>query len=129
MTDENTANGARNVDFVEYYGSLSATIPTPVTDFGLSYYYGFSPSGWQQDNYDYQNVSLEFGVPGTPFTLAGGAGFTGSEMEGGNSYTDYIASISTSAFGLDLGLAYTTIDGYGADVESDQVIFSISKSF
>ena len=129
MTDENTANGARNVDFVEYYGSLSATIPTPVTDFGLSYYYGYSPSGWQQDNYDYQNVSLEFGVPGTPFTLAGGAGFTGSEMEGGNAYTDYIASISTSAFGLDLGLAYTTIDGYGADVESDQVIFSISKSF
>ena len=60
MTDENTANGARNVDFVEYYGSLSATIPTPITDFGLSYYYGYSPSGFQQDNYDYQNVSLEF---------------------------------------------------------------------
>ena len=71
MTDENTANGARNVDFVEYYGSLSATIPTPITDLGLSYYYGFSPSGFQQDNYDYQNVSLEFGVPNTPFTLSG----------------------------------------------------------
>ena len=42
---------------------LSATIPTPITDFGLSYYYGFSPSGFQQDNYDYQNVSLEFPVP------------------------------------------------------------------
>ena len=50
-------------------------------------------------------------------------------MEGGNSYTDYIASISTSAFGLDLGLSYTTIDGYGTDVESDQLIFSIGKSF
>ena len=85
-----------------------------------------------KDNYDYQNVSLEFGVPGTPFTLAGGAGFTGSEMEGGNAYTDYIASISTSAFGLDLGLAYTTISGYGGvneDIESDQLTFSISKSF
>ena len=50
-------------------------------------------------------------------------------MEGGNSYTDYIASISTSAFGLDLGLNYTTIDGYGADQEIDQIIFSIGKSF
>ena len=39
--------------------------------------YGYSPSGWQQDNYDYQNVSLDWHVPGTPFTLAGGAGFTG----------------------------------------------------
>ena len=129
MTDENTANGARNVDFVEYYGSLSATIPTPITDFGLSYYYGYSPSGFQQDNYDYQNVSLEFGVPGTPFTLAGGAGFTGSEMEGGNAYTDYIASISTSAFGLDLGLNYTTVSGYGSDQEIDQITFFIGKSF
>ena len=129
MTDQNTLDGARNVDFVEYYGSLSATIPTPVTDLGLSYYYGFSPSGFQQDNYDYQNVSLEVPVPGTPFTLSGGAGFTGSEMEGGNSYTDYIASISTSAFGLDLGLNYTTVTGYGADQEIDQVTFSISKSF
>ena len=129
MTDENTASGARNVDFVEYYGSLSATIPTPFTDLGLSYYYGFSPSGFQQDNYDYQNVSLEVPVPGTPFTLSGGAGFTGSEMEGGNSYTDYIASISTSAFGLDLGLNYTTVSGYGADQEIDQITFSIGKSF
>ena len=68
-------------------------------------------------------------MPGTPFTLAAGAGFTGSEMDGGNSYTDYIASISTSAFGLDLGISYTTIDGYGTDVESDQVIFSVGKSF
>ena len=68
-------------------------------------------------------------VPNTPFTLAGGAGFTGSEMEGGNSYSDYIASISTSAFGLDLGLNYTTVDGYGEDIDMDQVTFSISKSF
>tara|TARA_X000000950_G_C13722208_1_gene580736 strand:- start:52 stop:816 length:765 start_codon:yes stop_codon:yes gene_type:complete len=129
MTDQNTADGARNVDFVEYYGSLSATIPTPITDFGLSYYYGFSPSGFQQDNYDYQNVSLEVPIPNTPFTLSGGAGFTGSEMEGGNSYTDYIASISTSAFGLDLGLNYTTVSGYGTDQEIDQITFSIGKSF
>ena len=131
MTDQNSDGGdsARNVDFVEYYGSLSATIPTPITDLGLSYYYGFSPSGFQQDNYDYQNVSLEVPIPNTPFTLSGGAGFTGSEMEGGNSYTDYIASISTSAFGLDLGLNYTTVSGYGADQEIDQITFSIGKSF
>ena len=31
-TDQNTADGARNVDFVEYYGSLGLTIPTGITD-------------------------------------------------------------------------------------------------
>jgi hypothetical protein len=72
---------------------------------------------------------LEVPIPNTPFTISGGAGFTGSEMQGGNSYTDYIASISTSAFGLDLGLNYTTVSGYGADQDIDQITFSIGKSF
>ena len=49
--------------------------------------------------------------------------------EGGNNYSDYIASISTSIFGLDLGLNYTTIDGYTDSLEADEVSFSISKSF
>ena len=60
---------------------------------------------------------------------SGAVGFTGSEMTGGNSYTDYLASLSTSAFGLDLGCcSYTTVDGYGADVDMDQVTFSVGKS-
>ena len=129
MTDQNTADGARNVDFVEYYGSLSLTVPTPVTDIGISYYYGFSPSGFQQDNYDYQNVGIEFAVPNTPFTLSGAAGFTGSEMVDGNSYTDYIATISTSAFGLDWALSYTTVSGYLADQDIDQITWSVGASF
>ena len=77
-------------------------------------------------------MGIEIAVPNTPFTISGAAGFTGNEMEGGNAYTDYIASISTSAFGVDLGLSFTTIEGYGGvneDIESDQVIFSIGKSF
>ena len=129
MTDHNTGNGERNVDFFEYYGSLSLAVPNPFTDIGISYYYGFSPSGFQQDNYDYQNVSMEIAIPNTPFTISGAAGFTGSEMTGGNSYTDYLASLSTSAFGLDLGLYYTTVDGYGDDIDMDQVTFSVGKSF
>ena len=129
MTDENTANGARNVDFVEYYGSLSLTLPTTVTDIGISHYYGYSLSGFQQDEYDYQNVGIELAVPNTPFTISGAAGFTGSEMEGGNSYTDYIATISTSAFGLDWAISYTTVDGYGTDQEIDQITWSVGASF
>ena len=129
MTDENTGLGQRNVDFFEYYGSLSLAVPNPITDIGISYYYGFSPNGFQQDDYDYQNVSVEIAIPNTPFTISGAAGFTGSEMEGGNSYTDYLASLSTSAFGLDLGLYYTTVDGYGTDIDMDQVTFSVGKSF
>lgn len=129
MTDENTALGQRNVDFFEYYGSLSLAVPNTITDVGLSYYFGYSPSGFQQDDYDYQNVSLEIAIPNTPFTISGAAGFTGSEMEGGNAYTDYLASISTSLFGVDLGLYYTTVDGYGEDIEMDEISFSIGKSF
>ena len=129
MTDENTANGARNVDFFEYYGSLSLAVPNPITDVGISYYYGYSPNGFQTGEYDYQNVSIEIAVPNTPFTISGGAGFTGMDDEGGNNYSDYIASISTSIFGLDLGLNYTTIDGYTDELEADEVSFSISKSF
>ena len=132
MTDENTALGQRNVDFFEYYVSVGLAVPNPLTDIGVSYYYGYSPSGFQADNYDYHNVGIEIAVPNTPFTISGAAGFTGNEMEGGNAYTDYIASISTSAFGVDLGLSFTTIEGYGGineDIESDQLIFSIGKSF
>jgi uncharacterized protein (TIGR02001 family) len=129
MTDENTANGSRNVDFVEYYGSFGITIPTEITDIGISYYYGYSPSGFQQDEYDYQNIGMEFNVPNTPFTLLGSVGFTGSKMEGGNAYTDYMAGVSTSAFGLDFGLSFTTVQGYGADQEIDQVIWSVGSSF
>ena len=132
MTDENTANGERNVDFFEYYASVGLAVPNPVTDIGISYYFGYSPSGFQADEYDYHNVGMEIAVPNTPFTISGAAGFTGNEMEGGNAYTDYIASISTSAFGVDLGISFTTIDGYGGvneDIESDQIIFSIGKSF
>ena len=72
---------------------------------------------------------MEIAIPNTPFTISGAAGFTGSEMIDGNSYTDYLASLSTSGFGLDLGLYYTTVDGYGDDVDMDQVTFSIGKSF
>ena len=128
MTDQNTADSARNVDFVEYYGSLGLVVPNPITDIGISYYYGFSPSGFQQDNYDYQNVGIEIAVPNTPFTLSGAAGFSGSEMEGGNSYSDYIATITTSAFGLDWAISYTTVDGYGDDQEIDQVTWSVGAS-
>ena len=39
--------------------------------------------------YDYQNVSIEIAVPNTPFTISGGAGFTGMDDEGGNNYSDY----------------------------------------
>ena len=129
MTDENTANGARNVDFFEYYGSLSLAVPNPLTDIGVSYYYGYSPNGFQQGEYDYQNVSVEIAVPNTPFTIAGGAGFTGADDTGMNQYSDYIASISTSIYGVDLGLYYTTIDGYAGDLEADEISFSIGKSF
>ena len=50
-------------------------------------------------------------------------------MEGGNSYSDYIATISTSAFGLDWAISYTTVDGYGSDQEIDQITWSVGASF
>lgn len=115
-------------DFLEYYGSLGVAVP--FNDIGLGFYYGYSPTGFAGAyDYDYMNISAEIPIPSTPFTLSGGAGFTGVDEEGGNQYTDYIASISTSAFGLDWGLSYTTVDGYGADVDSDQIIWSVGAGF
>lgn len=128
MTDAQTADGAANNDFLEYYASLGVAVP--VNDIGLGFYYGYSPTGFGGAyGYNYMNISAEVPIPGTPLTLSGGAGFTGVDTEGGNQYTDYIASVSTSAFGLDFALSYTTIEGYTTDVESNQIIWSMGAGF
>lgn len=126
MTDETSPTP----DFVEYYGSLSTSVPLGITDLGLSYYYGYSPTGFAGAyDYDYQNVGMELPIPSTPFVIGGTLGFTGVDTEGGNQYSDYSAYIGTSAFSVDWGLTFTTVSGYGADVDSDQIIFSVSRSF
>ena len=52
-------------------------------------------------------------------------------MEGGNAYSDYMASLSTSCIWV-IWVSVTQLSmvmGAGVDVESDQIIFSIGKSF
>ena len=126
MTDETSPTP----DFVEYYVSLSTNVPLGITELELSYYYGYSPTGFAGAyDYNYQNVGMELPVPSTPFLIGGTLGFTGVETEGGNQYSDYSAYLSTNAFGVDWGLTFTTVDGYGADIDSNQIIFSVSRSF
>ena len=87
----------RNVDFFEYYASVGLAVPNPITDIGVSYYYGYSTIGFQRWNYDYHNVGMRL-LFKSPFTISGAAGFTGNEMEGGNAYYRLYCFISTSAF-------------------------------
>ena len=127
-------NQSPSQDFLEYYGSLGVALPM---DLGVSYYFGYSPSGYGgQYDYTYQNVSAELPIPTTPLTLFGAMGFEGSDNEGGENYTDYNFGISTSAFGLDWSVYYTATDGYtatGVDEDTSaggqHVVFTMGASF
>lgn len=127
-------HAAASQDFLEYYASVGVALPY---DVGLSYYYGYSPSGYGgQYDYNYQNVSLEVPVPGTPFTVFGGIGFEGADSTGSENYTDYNAGVSTSALGLDWSIYYSGTDGYGGTgvdddmtAGGDHIVGTMSASF
>jgi uncharacterized protein (TIGR02001 family) len=111
--------GNKGLEFLEYYASVSYALP--ILDASISYYYGYSPTGWSQNyGYQYHNISGEVPVPSTPFTLYGGIGRSLDDSEEADGvlagvktgYTDYLAGISTSVFGLDVALQYTTTSGY-----------------
>ena len=137
-TDGTGGSGTRGLEFLEWYGSVGiAGLPY---DLGLSYYFGYSPTGYANNyDYTYHNVSAEIPVPSTPFTLYGGVGFTNSENADnttGYGFTDYLVGVSTSAFGLDWGIQYTTTSDYAGDnVDSDttaggdHVVGFVSASF
>ena len=127
----------KGLEFLEYYVSAGISLPM---DIGLSYYYGFSPTGYAQNyDYTYNNVSAEAPIPGTPLTLYGGIGFTdsdGADTTTGYGFTDYKVGMSTEAFGLGWGLEYTTTTDYaGTGVDSDttaggdHVVVYVNASF
>ena len=114
-------SGTKGLEFLEYYASVGIALPA---DIGVSYYYGYSPTGYSQNfNYQYHNVSAEAPIPGTPFTVYGGIGFTDSDSADnttGYGFTDYKVGASTEAFGLGWGLEYTTTTDYaGTGVDKD----------
>ena len=124
-------------EFLEYYVSAGITLPG---DIGLSYYYGFSPTGFKGNyDYTYHNVSAEAAVPSTPFTVYGGIGFTDSDIAdstSGYGFTDYKFGLSTEAFGLGWGLEYTTTTDYAASGEDkdttlggDHIVGYVNASF
>ena len=120
--DEYGTAGTQGLEFLEWYGSVGISgLPA---DLGISYYFGYSPTGFGQNyDYTYHNISAEIPVPSTPFTLYGGVGFTDSDTDSGTTgygFTDYLVGVSTSAFGLDWGVQYTTTTSYaGAGVDAD----------
>ena len=124
-------------EFLEYYISAGASLPGGI---GLSYYYGFSPTGYKGNyDYTYHNVSAEAAVPGTPLTVYGGVGFTDSDIAdstSGYGFEDYKFGISTEAFGLGWGLEYTTTTDYAASGEDkdttlggDHIVGYVNASF
>ena len=139
MTNDGTGgSGTQGMEFLEWYGSVGLSgLPY---DLGISYYFGYSPTGFAQNfDYTYHNVSAEIPVPSTPFTLYGGVGWTDSDTAStptGYGFTDYLVGVSTSAFGLDWGVQYTTTTDYagtGVDADTtaggDHVVGFVSASF
>ncbi len=136
--DATGGSGTRSLEFLEWYGSIGISgLPA---DLGISYYFGFSPTGYNGNyDYTYHNISAEIPVPTTPFTLYGGVGFSDSDTDDsttGAGFTDYLVGVSTSAFGLDWGIQYTTTTDYagtGVDADTtaggDHVVGFVSASF
>ena len=136
--DGTGGSGTQGMEFLEWYGSVGISgLPY---DLGISYYFGYSPTGFAQNyDYTYHNISAEISVPSTPFTLYGGVGFTDSDSADsstGYGFTDYLVGVSTSAFGLDWGIQYTTTSDYagtGVDADTtaggDHVVGFVSASF
>ena len=131
--------GNKGLEFLEYYVSFSVALPF---DASISQYYGYSPTGWSQNfGYQYLNTSAEVPIPSTPFTVYGGVGFSIDDSDSTDTssintgYTDYLAGISTSAFGLDWALQYTTTSRYCGSTKDelcaggDHVVGIISAGF
>ena len=137
-TDGTGGSGTRGMEFLEWYGSVGISgLPA---DLGISYYFGYSPTGFANNyDYTYHNISAEIPVPSTPFTLYGGVGFTDSDTAStttGYGFTDYKVGTTTSIFGLDWGIEYTTTTGYAASGEDadttaggQHVVGYVSASF
>ena len=137
-TDGTGGSGTRGMEFLEWYGSVG--ISNLPADLSISYYFGYSPTGFANNyDYTYHNISAEIPVPSTPFTLYGGVGFTDSDTDSsttGYGFTDYKIGTTTSIFGLDWGVEYTTTTGYAATgVDADttpggqHVVGYVSASF
>ncbi|MBS91442.1 MAG: hypothetical protein CMM95_00090 [Rickettsiales bacterium] len=136
--DSTGGSGTRSMEFLEYYGSVGISgLPA---DLGISYYFGYSPTGFNGNyDYTYHNVSAEVPIPTTPFTLYGGVGFTDSDTDDnvtGAGFTDYKVGVSTSIFGLDWGVEYTGTSDYaapGVDEDTtaggDHIVGYVSASF
>jgi uncharacterized protein (TIGR02001 family) len=136
--DGTGGSGTRSLEFLEWYGSVGISgLPA---DLGISYYFGYSATGFNGNyDYTYHNISAEIPVPTTPFTLYGGVGFTDSDTADsttGAGFTDYLVGVSTSIFGLDWGIQYTTTTDYagtGVDADTtaggDHVVGFVSASF
>ena len=133
-----SSNSTKGKEFLEYYGSVGISgLPA---DLSVSYYFGYSPTGYAQNyDYTYHNVGAEVPVPQTPFTLYGGIGFTDSDVSDnttGYGFTDYKVGVSTSIFGLDWGVEYTGTSDYaasGVDEDTtaggDHIVGYVSASF
>jgi uncharacterized protein (TIGR02001 family) len=136
--DSTGGSGTKSMEFLEWYGSIGISgLPA---DLGVSYYFGYSPTGFSNNyDYTYHNVSAEIPVPSTPFTLYGGIGFTDSDIDDnttGYGFTDYKVGVSTSIFGLDWGVEYTGTSDYAASgvdenttLGGDHVVGYVSASF
>ncbi len=119
-----TSVNANNTD--EYHVGFSY-------DFGMAsvgYTFNYSPDFYGAQDADYHSFGVDIPVNDN-ISVGLSYGFTDYDDNTlGDDYEDYSISVSTSALGLDLGLAYTDTSGTPVTPDNDgRVTFSVGKSF
>lgn len=118
-----------DTDFNELYASLSYSYFT----FGIAHTGNVFNDG---NDATYYNLGFEYGLP-YDITLAAGIGYQDFDNEevSGQSYNDYMISLSKTMFDLDFAVTWTDTDSDGEEFVGDDDLvdnifaFSVSKTF
>lgn len=118
-----------DADFNEAYASLSYSFFT----FGIAHTTNVFNVG---EDATYYNLGFEYGLP-YEITLAAGIGYSDfdDEPSSGDSYADYLISVSKTIADLDFAITWTDTDSDGEAFAGDDDLvdnifsFSVSKTF
>lgn len=124
-------SGAGPAEYWEALGSLSTTFGPAEATFGVGYSWDQASLGDQDNLYLYTDLGV--GIPNTPISLSGHAGYTDGFLtltDNGKAW-DYSIGATASLFGgLELGVSYIGVEGPSIDgISDDTVLATLSFSF
>lgn len=128
-----------DLDYIEFYGSLSFQDLTLGLNFSNDYFAGTDAFWYLYGDYSFglgENLSLDFHLGLNLFedAAAGAAFFAVDEEDAKDSYIDYSIGLTTSGAGLDWTLAFIGADLSkqdcfgGSKLCEDSLVVSVSKS-